>query len=101
MRVVVTRSARGDLDEIEEYWIARGEADRGEKYFNDPTDVAESQLGDMASAKRGRLYGAEHPGVREILAFGVYRIIYEIDETALCVNVLRFWHAHRDEPPLQ
>jgi hypothetical protein len=26
--------------------------------------------------------------------------LYEINEAAGRVDVLRFWHAHRDEPPL-
>jgi len=38
---------------------------------------------------------------REILAFGIYRIIYEIDEPATRVNILRFWHAHRREPRVE
>ena len=101
MQVVVTRSARDDLDEIEAYWSARGESERGEKYFNDLTRAAESRLENLASAKRGRLYGPEFSQAREILVFGVYRIIYEIDDAAERVNIIRFWHSHRDRPPLE
>ncbi|HYR59397.1 MAG TPA: type II toxin-antitoxin system RelE/ParE family toxin, partial [Chthoniobacteraceae bacterium] len=83
----------------QDYWERRGEAWRGEKYFGDLTRLAHSELTDPARARRGRLVEIrDHPDAREILAFGVYRIIYRIDEIAGIVNVLRLWHAHRDEP---
>ena len=45
------------------------------------------------------MQSCNHPDAREILVFGIYRIIYEIDEADARVDVLRFWHAHRDDPP--
>lgn len=99
-RLVFTRRALADLDELSEYWSERGEAWRGEKYHRDLVHRAEIELTDGASALRGRRARIpDWPDAREILAFSVYRIIYRIDETAGVVNVLRFWHAHRDEPP--
>jgi len=98
-RVVFAADADTDLDELSEYWTARGESWRGERYHRDLLLRAESILCDPASARRGgRLKLRKWPDAREILAFGVYRIIYRIDETAGVVKVLRFWHSHRDEP---
>jgi plasmid stabilization system protein ParE len=97
-RVVFTHRAHADLDQLSEYWTGRGEAWRAEKYHRDLVHRAEAELSDAASARRGRR--AKSPtwlGAREILAFGVYRIIYRIDESEGVVNILRFWHAHRDD----
>ena len=99
--VVITDRAEADLYEIEAYWQKRGEAWRGEKYFRDLHRTAVSTLCDLAGARRGRfLNDPQNPQARYLLAFRVYRIIYEIDEAALRVNILRFWHSHRDHPPL-
>lgn len=98
-RVALTSDALADLDALSEYWIHRGEAWRAEKYHRDLVDRAEVELSAPQSARRGRRFKSQrHPDAREILALGVYRIIYRIDEAAGVVNVLRFWHAHRDEP---
>ena len=100
--VVLTESARSDLDEIDAYWTSRGESWRGRKYIRDLYRAARSELGDPPTARRGRwVRDCDLDGVREILVFGVYRIIYEIDEPAACVSVLSFWHAHRNAPPLE
>jgi plasmid stabilization system protein ParE len=98
-RVELTEPAWADLDEIDTYWSDRGEAWRGAKYYFDLREMALTNLSDPVRARLGRFLNSEqHPQVREILAFGVYRIIYEIDESACCVQILRFWHAHRREP---
>ena len=98
-RVNLAAQAWADLDELSDYWAERGEAWRGEKYHRDLIHRAEVELADPVSARLGRRHqGSKHPQAREILAFGVYRIIYRIDETAGTVNVLRFWHAHRAAP---
>ena len=98
-RVEVTDAAERDLTELRDYWLERGEAWRGDKYYRDLLHRAQLELADPIAARRGRrTKTAVWPDAREILAFGVYRIIYRIDETAGTVNVLRFWHAHRDEP---
>ena len=100
-RVEVGPEACADLYEIEAYWTAQDEAWRGQKYFRDLSSTAQRDLSDPARARRGRLTrGPGSRGARELLAFGIYRIIYDIDEAAGIVNVLRFWHAHRDNPPL-
>lgn len=97
--VEFTIRAQADLHEIEDYWAERGETWRGEKYFRDLAAFALRELSAPSSAHRGRhLRSNEHPDAREILAFGIYRIIYEIDETAHRVTILRFWHAHRHDP---
>ena len=101
-RVKLTEAASRDLYAIDDYWTERGEPWRGEKYYEDLRETALSELSDAASARRGRLIKVpKHPLARQILAFGVYRIIYEIDEAAARVDILRFWHAHRDAPPLE
>ena len=98
-QVELTVAAWADLDEIDDYWTARGDAWRGEKYFYDLRDAALTELSDLQRARRGRKFpGSRHPAARQILAFGVYRIIYEIDEPACRVDILRFWHTHRDDP---
>ena len=98
-RVELSPTAEADLYEIIEYWSARNEAWRGEKYFRDLTDLAVRELSNPAAARRGRpLKSRHHVAAREILAFGIYRIIYEIDEAASRVDILRFWHAHRRDP---
>ena len=101
-RVVVSALAEGDLYEIEDFWRERGEAWRGEKYFRDLHRAAVSSLSDRTGARRGGLLkDTMNPNARSILAFGVYRIIYEIDDAAERVNIIRFWHSHRDTPPLE
>ena len=101
-RVVVSALAEDDLYEIEDFWRERGEAWRGEKYFRDLHRAAVSSLSDRTGARRGRLLkDTMNPNARSILAFGVYRIIYEIDDAAERVNIIRFWHSHRDTPPLE
>jgi plasmid stabilization system protein ParE len=98
-RVIFAADAWADLGELTEYWSARGEIWRAEKYHRDLIQRAEIELSDPASVRRGRrCKSRRYHDAREILAFGVYRIIYRIDESAGIVNVLRFWHAHRDEP---
>lgn len=99
-RVALSPEAEGDLYEIVDYWIERGEPWRGEKYSNDLNGSAWKRLSDPAESRRGRkLKSRTYPQAQEILAFGIYRIIYEIDEAAARVDILRFWHAHRDDPP--
>ena len=101
-RVNFAADAWADLDEMADFWIARNEAWRAEKYSRDLVRTARTELADPIRARRGRRFkGRSHPSAREILAFGVYRIIYEIDEAAARVDILRFWHAHRDDPSLE
>ncbi|SRR5260221_118691 len=101
LRVIITASAEADLFAIERYWHGQGEPWRGDKYFADLTDFAESELCDAARASRGRRFKSRrHANAHEMLAFGVYRVIYKIDLKASRVRVLRFWHSHRDAPPL-
>ena len=98
-RVELSPTAEADLYEIIEYWSARSEPWRGEKYFRDLTDLAARELSNPTTARRGRsLKSRSHSEAREILAFGIYRIIYEIDEAAGRVDILRFWHTHRHDP---
>ena len=100
-RVIFSLDADADLDELSDYWMTRGEAWLGEKYHRDLVQRAEAELSDPASARRGRWVKMfDSRPARELLAFGIYRIIYDIDEAAKTVEVLRFWHAHRDTPPL-
>ena len=100
--VLLTDDAWSDLADIDAFWTGHGEAWRGEKYFYDLRDFSLRELGDRKTAQRGRpARNTDRSGVQEILAFGIYRIIYEIDEAASRVEILRFWHARRDVPPLE
>ena len=82
-RVEVTERAAADLDEIDTYWTERGDAWRGEKYYHDLREFALRDLGDPVQARRGHfLKDRRNPSARLILAFGVYLVIYEIDEAS-------------------
>jgi plasmid stabilization system protein ParE len=100
-RIVFADSAWHDLEEIVAYWTGRQEPDRGEQYARDLPTAAVSELSDPAVARSGRfLRHTAWPEVRELPVFKrSYRILYRIDEASACVQVLRFWHTHRDEPP--
>lgn len=102
-RVIFAREAESDLYEIRDYWISRGEAGRGNKYFLDLLNKAETTLRNPISDRAGRKpRDVDAPDVREIVAFKhSYRIFYRLDETRGVVEVLRFWHSHRDTPPIQ
>ncbi len=100
-RVSFAADAWADLDELADFWITRGEGWRAEKYSRDLVRTARAELSEPIRARRGRpMRSLQHPEAREILAFGIYRIIYEINEAQQHVEVLRFWHAHRAAPPL-
>ena len=100
--VLLTEDAWADLADIDNYWAELGEAWRGEKYYWDLRDTVVRELSNAVSARHGRrARGCDRAGMQEILAFGVYRIIYEIDEATARVNILRFWHSRRDTPPLE
>jgi plasmid stabilization system protein ParE len=100
-RVELTFSAARDLEGIDTYWTEQGEAWRGEKYYRDLKEFALSKLSSPDEARRGRfLSSPSNPEARSVLAFGVYRIIYRINEDAHLIEILRFWHTHRDRPPL-
>lgn len=99
-QVRLTESALNDLHEIDEYWFRRQEPERGEQYVCNLIDTAEQEISQPVRARSGRLVRvAVLPETREILVFkGSYRIIYRIEEELQLVEVLRFWHGHRDEP---
>lgn len=100
--VELTEAAAADLFDIDEYWTQRGEGWRGKKYYWDLRNKADRALSDRRGACRGRLVkNKHHPGAREILAFEIYRITYQIDESTSTVSVLRFWHSHRGGSPLE
>ncbi|MEP6670182.1 MAG: type II toxin-antitoxin system RelE/ParE family toxin [Chthoniobacter sp.] len=100
-RVIFAREAERDLYEIRDYWISRGETGRGTKYFLDLLNKAET-LRSPKIARTGRKpRDVDVPDVREIVAFKhSYRILYRLDETNGVAEVLRFWHTHRDTPPI-
>ena len=100
LRVVFTRSAWGDLEEIVAYWSRRGEPERGEQYAHDLPAEAIRQLSDPGIARRGHhLRRTAYPEVQELPVFRrSYRILYLRKEAEGVVEVLRFWHSRRDEP---
>jgi plasmid stabilization system protein ParE len=82
-RVVFTHSAFADVDEIVTCWSNRGEPERGEQYARDLPAEAIRRLGE----------------VQELFVFKrSYRVLYRIRESENTVEVLRFWHSHREEP---
>ncbi|MCE9609256.1 MAG: type II toxin-antitoxin system RelE/ParE family toxin [Chthoniobacter sp.] len=101
LEVILTERAWSDLEEIDNYWTRRDEAWRGEKYYGDLRDAAVHELGDAATARRGRpARNCDRPGVQEILVFGTYRILYQINPAFDRVEILHFWHSHRAPPHL-
>lgn len=99
-RVVFTQSAWADLEEIVAYWTARGEPGRGERYAHDLPSEAVRSLSHPVTARAGRfLTHTAYPETQELAVFRrKYRILYFTNEIAGVVEVLRFWHSHRDEP---
>jgi plasmid stabilization system protein ParE len=99
-RVVFTHSAFADIEEIVAYWSDRGEPERGEQYAHDLPAEAIRRLSDASTARSGRhLVKTSFPEAQELPVFKrSYRILYRIRENESTVEVLRFWHSHRDEP---
>jgi plasmid stabilization system protein ParE len=98
--VALSRNALIDLDEILVYWAECNEPERGEQYARDLYGKAKRALSDPLVAQSGRpLRESKHPNVRELIVFKrSYRILYRINTAENTVEVLRFWHSHRDEP---
>ena len=99
-RVIFTQSAWNDLEKIVGYWTDRNEAERGEQYAHDLPAEAIRQLSDPSTAGAGRhLVKTNFPDTQELPVFKrSYRILYRVRETDGIVEVLRFWHSHRDIP---
>jgi plasmid stabilization system protein ParE len=98
--VIFTQSAWTDLEDIVDYWVSRGERERGELYAHDLPFEAIRQLSDPGIARVGRyLRRTAYPETQELPVFKrAYRILYFVREADGVVEVLRFWHSHRDEP---
>ena len=94
-RVIFTQSAWNDLVDIVSYWT-----ERGEQYARDLPAEAIRQLTVPATACAGRhLVKTSFPEAMELPVFKrSYRILYRIRESDDVVEVLRFWHSHRDIP---
>ena len=100
IRVILTQSAWADLEKIVAYWTDRDEPERGEQYAHDLPSEAIRQLSDPGTAHAGRfLRHTAFPQTQELPIFRrSYRILYLVKEGEGVVEVLRFWHSHRDEP---
>lgn len=100
LRVIFTESAWTDLEEIVSYWTDRGEPERGIQYARDLPNEAVRQLSNVEVARCGRyLRRTAFPETQELPVFRhSYRILYLLKEADRIVQVLRFWHSHRDEP---
>ena len=99
-RVIFTQSAWNDLVEIVGYWTEREEPERGEQYARDLPAEAIRQLSIPSTARAGRhLLKTNFPEAMELPVFKrSYRILYRLRESEGIVEVLRFWHSHRDVP---
>jgi plasmid stabilization system protein ParE len=99
-RVIFTQVAWTDLEKIVAFWTERDERERGEQYARDLPAEAIRQLSDPATARAGRfLKHTIYPQTQELPVFKrSYRILYLVNEADGVVEVLRFWHSHRDEP---
>ena len=99
-RVILTQSAWTDIEDIVAYWTDRDEPERGEQYAHDLPSEAIRQLSDPGRAHAGRfLRHTAYPETQELPVFKLsYRILYLVKASDGIVEVLRFWHSHRDEP---
>jgi len=99
-RVIFTQSAWADVEDIAAYWTDRDEPERGERYAHDLPSEAIRQLSDSGTAHAGRyLRQTAYPQTQELPVFKrSYRILYLVKEADGIVEVLRFWHSHREEP---
>jgi plasmid stabilization system protein ParE len=99
-RVVFTESAWIDIAGIVSYWTERKESERGQQYAHDLPSEAIRQLSEPETARSGRhLVHTEYPEAQELPVFKrSYRILYLVKEAEGVVEILRFWHSHRDEP---
>jgi plasmid stabilization system protein ParE len=81
-RVVFTKSAAEDLEEIARYWSERNEPERGARYANDLPEEAIRELTDPAKARSGRyLVKTIVPRAQELSVFKrSYRILYRVSE---------------------
>jgi len=100
LRVIFTQSAWSDLEEIAAYWTERDEPERGGQYAQDLPAEAIRQLSEPGIAREGRyLRHTAYPQTQELPVFKhSYRILYLVKAAEGVVEVLRFWHSHRDEP---
>lgn len=98
--VILTQSAWADLEDIVAYWTDRDEPERGQQYAHDLPSEAIRQLSVPAIAHAGRyLRHTAYPQTQELPVFKhSYRILYLVKEADGIVEVLRFWHSHREEP---
>jgi len=101
LQVIISKDAESDLIELADYWDSAGEPERGDKYVTDLMREA-GKLRDRSLAFAGNHpKDVEDPNVREIRVFQrVYRIIYRANDVLSRIEVLRFWHSHRDKPEL-
>ena len=99
-RVILTHRAWADIEDIVAYWTDRDEPERGEQYAHDLPSEAIRQLSDPGTARAGRyLRHTAYPETQELPVFKrSYRILYLVREADGVVEVLRFWHSHRQEP---
>lgn len=99
-RVILTQSAWADIEDIVAYWTDRDERERGEQYAYDIPSEAIRQFSDPGVARAGHyLRHTIYPETQELPVFKrSYRILYLVKEADGVVEVLRFWHSHRDEP---
>ena len=99
-RVILTHRAWSDIEDIVAYWTDRDEPERGEQYAHDLPSEAIRRLSDPGIAHAGRyLRQTAYPQTQELPVFKrSYRILYLVNEAEGIVEVLRFWHSHRDEP---
>ena len=98
LRVILTHRAWADIEDIAAYWTDRDEPERGEQYAHDLPSEAIRQLSAPGTAHSGRyLRQTAYPQTQELPVF-TYRILYLVKEADGIVEVLRFWHSHRDEP---
>jgi plasmid stabilization system protein ParE len=89
-KVILSPLALNDLEEIVRY-VAADDPMAAERLGTRLINLA----GTLQKLPRRGTKVRLRPGVRKIL-LRPYLIFYQTDETARCVEVLRFWHGARD-----
>ena len=93
-KVVWTKSARADLKQLVEY-IAEDNPAAAEHFGLAIIEKIES-VGKFP--RIGRVVPEENQEFLRELPHSPYRLIYEIDDDARIVYIVRIWHSYRESP---
>lgn len=94
-KVIISSDAEGDLEEIVTF-IARDNPAAGFDFGNELIDRALAIAAFPEAGPVVREFGWRH--LREVIHKS-YRIVYRVDFAQERIEIVRFWHAARGNPP--